>query len=93
MLSGRAPIIITESKENVVDTAEEIERREKLAEAEREMINSSEEIARRQRLAESDRNLSSSLRAHTPTPDEANNTLTTPTTTESSNVDSADKGR
>lgn len=105
MLSGRGPVIITESKENKVDPAEEVERMKTLqrladgqrqAEIQREAdINSSKEIALRQRLAETERDLATSLRAHTPTADESNNTLSTPatTTTESTNVDSADKGR
>lgn len=91
MLSGRAPVIITQSKENVVETAAEIARQKRLAEEARDLeINSSVEIARRQRLAEADRDLATALRAHTPTTDEANvNT----TTTESTSVDSVDKGR
>lgn len=83
MLSGKAPVIITQSKENVVDTAEEIAERQRLAEEERQQINSSDEIRLRQRLAQSERDLATSLRAHTPTADEAN----------TSTVDSADKGR
>lgn len=106
MLSGRGPIEIVESKENVVDTAEEIAkrqrlaaneiaRRERLAEDERDLINSSEEIARRQRLAANERDLANYLRAHTPTTDEANITSTSPATTTESTaaVDSVGKGR
>lgn len=93
MLSGREPIIITESKENVVDTSQEIARRERLAEAERDLVNSSQEIGRRQRLAEAERDLANSLRAHTPTTDEANLTTQTTTTNTSTNVDLVGKGR
>lgn len=99
MLSGRAPIVITESKENVVDSSQEIARRQRLAEAEAERdlaVGSSQEIARRQRLAEAERDLANTLRAHTPTTDEANITLATPNktvTTESTNVNSVGKDR
>lgn len=40
MLTGKEPIIITESKENVVDSSEEIARRQRLAETERDLSNS-----------------------------------------------------
>lgn len=100
MLSGKAPVIITESKENVVDPAAEIEKRKRLAEEELEArqrlteeVNSSKEIAMRQRLAEAERDLAESLRAHTPTTDESNLTSTNDTTTESTTVDALGKGR
>lgn len=95
MLSGRAPVIITESKENVVESAAEIARQQRLAEAERDLaVNNSAEIALRQRLAEAERDLATSLRAHTPTTDESNINTSPATTTESTNnVDSVDKGR
>ncbi len=96
ILSGRGPVTITESKENVVDSAEEIAKRQRLADAERDFlaetdkdsVNSSDEISKRQRLAAAERDLATSLRSHTPTTDEANDT-----TTESSNLDSLGKGR
>lgn len=93
MLSGRGPIEITESKENVVENEQEA-RRHRLAEAERDLaINSSKEIALRQRLAEAERDLANTLRAHTPTTDEANTTLATPNTTTTTTVNSEGKDR
>ncbi|KAG4078071.1 hypothetical protein HA402_002122 [Bradysia odoriphaga] len=87
MLSGRGPVIITQSKENVVDKYEDMARQQ--AENTRQQeIDSSAEIAMRQRLAEAERDLAKALRAHTPTTDESNVTMetTASTTTESTNL-------
>lgn len=96
MLSGKAPVKIIPSKENVVESLEEIERLQRQAEDEQEMINSSAEIARRQRLAATERDLASTLRAHTPTADEANISVATETTTTNASpitLDELYKGR
>lgn len=39
MFSGKEPIIVTQSKENVVDSSEEIAERQRLADAERELAS------------------------------------------------------
>lgn len=104
MLSGRGPVIITQSKENVVDKYEDILRQQNVegsrqdAESSQQEVDSSEEIALRQRLAAAERDLAKALRAHTPTTDESNVTLetettTATTTTESTSIDSPGKGR
>ncbi|XP_037048163.1 uncharacterized protein LOC119082692 [Bradysia coprophila] len=101
MLSGRGPVIITQSKENVVDKYEDMARQQaenarQAAESLQQEIDSSEEIALRQRLADAERDLAKALRAHTPTTDESNVTMgtTASTTTESTNLlDTPGKGR
>lgn len=109
MLSGRDPVEITQSKENVVDPYAEIAARQQQANNNAQQVansaqvdaNNSEEIALRQSLAEAQRDLAKALRAHTPTTDESNLTAgnatnaiaTTTTTTESLTVDSPYKGR
>ncbi|KAJ6638340.1 PDZ and LIM domain protein 2 [Pseudolycoriella hygida] len=65
-----------------------------ITEAKENKVDSFEEISRRQRLAAGERELADSLRAHTPTTDEANITSTnTNQTNESNTTDSVGKSR